>query len=336
MNGRDTQKRPAVVTRLDAELECDEWSTWLLEHRHGGSPALKGVVRAAVDAYVDRVLDAARLDAGMTLADIGTGDGAVALRAIERVGPGLRVLLADISAPLLRHVEAVASERGVQGQCTFMQISADKLDGIGSDCVDAVCTRAVLAYVTDKRAALREFWRILKPGGRVSIAEPLMQDDALETIALKRMADERGGLPGHELLPLLHRWKAAQFPDSLEELANNPIANYSERDMLGYFQECGFVDIHLELHIDLRRQEGMPWETFLRGSPHPWAAPHGVIFETQFNAAERDLLEAAIRPSLEAGIGVAADRNLYVSAIKPIDGTRPQGHSGRNGIATNT
>lgn len=300
--------------------DADEWSTWLLERRHGGNSALKGTVRAAVGTYVDRVLDAARLDAGMTLADIGTGDGAVALRAIERVGPGLRVLLADISAPLLRHVEALAAERGVRSQCAFMKMSADKLDGIADDCVDAVCTRAVLAYVADKHAALREFWRILKPGGRVSVAEPLMQEDAFETIALKRMAEERGATPGHELLPLLHRWKAAQFPDTLEKLADNPIANYSERDLLGYFQECGFVDIHLELHIDLRRQEGMQWETFLRGSPHPWAAPHGFIFESRFTETERQMLEAAIRPSLEAGVGVTADRNVYVSASKPIDG----------------
>lgn len=308
------------MIRPEAGRESDEWYAWLLEHRHGGNAALKVGVRAAVDTYVDRVLDAARLEAGMTLADIGAGDGAVAMRAIERVGPGLRVLLADISAPLLRHVEAVAGERGVHSQCTFMEMPADQLGGIGDDCVDAVCTRAVLAYVSDKRAALREFWRILKPGGRVSIAEPLMQDDAFETIALKRMADEKGATPGHELLPLLHRWKAAQFPDTLEKLADSPICNYSERDLLGYFQECGFVDTHLELHIDLRRQEGMLWETFLRGSPHPWAAPHGFIFETQFNEAERRMLEAAIRPSLEAGIGVAADRILYLSAINPIDG----------------
>ena len=40
-----------------------------------------------------------------------------------------------------------------------------------SGTVDVVATRAALAYVADKKAALGEFYRILKPGARLSIAE---------------------------------------------------------------------------------------------------------------------------------------------------------------------
>ena len=39
--------------------------------------------------------------------------------------------------------------------------------------VDVVTTRSVLIYVKDKAAALREFYRVLKPGGRVSLFEPI-------------------------------------------------------------------------------------------------------------------------------------------------------------------
>lgn len=319
MDKKTNKESYQSVTPHIPSLESDVWSAWLLKHRYCGNPVLKGMIRATVESYIDRVLDSADLISGMVLADVGTGDGAVGMRAIERVGPSLQVLLTDISTPLLRHAKSVAIERGVQDQCCFLQVSAEKMDSIRCKSVDAVCTRAVLAYVSDKRAALREFWRILKPGGRVSVVEPIMQDDALETIALKRMADDIGGTPGHELLPLIHRWKAAQFPDTLEKLACSPITNYSERDMLEHFQESGFVDIHLELHIDLRRQHGMPWESFLQGSPHPWAPTNGVIFESRFNEAERRLLEAGIRPALEAGINVAAERNLYISATKPVD-----------------
>jgi hypothetical protein len=33
---------------------------------------------------------------------------------------------------------------------------------------------------------------------------------------------------------LLHRWKAAQYPDTHEKIANSPIANYSERNLIVY------------------------------------------------------------------------------------------------------
>jgi ubiquinone/menaquinone biosynthesis C-methylase UbiE len=39
--------------------------------------------------------------------------------------------------------------------------------------VDAVTTRSVLIYVKDKRRASEEFHRVLKPGGRLSIFEPI-------------------------------------------------------------------------------------------------------------------------------------------------------------------
>jgi arsenite methyltransferase len=299
------------------DKQSDAWSEWLLHDRHGGDPAHEQLVRAEVDRFADRVLDAAKLAPGMILADIGTGDGAIAFRAIERIGPTLQVILADISAPLLRHAQSVASQSQVQDQCTFLECSAERLEGIHEACVDVVTTRAVLAYVHDKCAALREFHRILKPGGRISIAEPILQEDAFNAIALKRLLDSQSG--SHDpVLTLIHRWKAAQFPDTPEKLAASPIANYSERDLLEFVQECGFVDIHLELHVDVRRYPGMSWDTFVKSSPHPWAPTLGVILQEQFTPEERLRLERALRPAVEAGPSAATDRVVYLSASKPL------------------
>jgi arsenite methyltransferase len=166
----------------------DLWSEWLLHRRHADDPDFERVVRTEMERFADRVLAGARLAPGMTVADIGTGDGLIAFGAIDRIGRSLRVFLTDISAPLLRHAERVATERGVRKQCTFLQCSAEKLDGIEDVSVDVVMTRAVLTYVADKCAALREFYRVLVPGGRLSIAEPIFQDDALLTVALLSLA----------------------------------------------------------------------------------------------------------------------------------------------------
>src|ERR1700710_2655903 len=90
------------------ESQTDVWSQWLLHTRFGNDPGHEQVLRTSIDLIADRVLGGARLCAGMALVDIGTGDGQIAFRAIDAIGPSLRVILTDISAPLLRHAETLA------------------------------------------------------------------------------------------------------------------------------------------------------------------------------------------------------------------------------------
>lgn len=295
----------------------DQWSRWLLRDRHGGDPVHEKSLRAAVDPYAERVLEGARLGPDMTLVDVGTGDGLVAFRALQAIGPSLRAILTDISAPLLRHTRDQAAQRGVLSQCVFLEGSAERLVGIDSGSADAVASRAVLAYVADKRAALLEFHRVLKPGGRVSLAEPVLQDDALNAIALRNLIHAPGAEPIDPMLPLIHRWKAAQFPDTPEALAASPICNYSERDLLTLVQNSGFVEIHLELHIDVRACEGVAWETFLASSPHPWAPTLGAILAERFSAEESERFERVLRPLVETGVPNSVDRVVFLTAVKP-------------------
>ncbi len=298
------------------EVNPDVWSDWLLHRRHGDDPAFAKVVRAEVSRFVDRVLDAAQLAPGMRLADIGTGEGVIALRAIERIGPTLSAVLTDVSRAMLRHAESCALERRVHSQCTFLHCPADHLDGIEAASVDVVTTRAVLAYVEDKRAALDEFHRILKPGGRISIAEPILQDDAFMATALKMRLETEDPRTKDRFLPLLHRWKSAQYPDSQQQISNNPLVNYSERNLFEFVRQAGFLDIHLELHIDLLPSVIRSWDVFLNSSPHPWAPAPGTILAEQFNPTEQQLFEAVMRPTIEAPDAVTISRNVYLNATK--------------------
>ncbi len=304
--------------------DTDPWSEWLLGLRHASDPAYARVVRAMVERIRDRVLDGARLEPGLTVADVGTGDGLMAFGAIARVGTSLRVLLTDVSAPLLRHAENLADELGVASQCTFILGSAEKLAGIDDATVDVVMTRAVLAYVTNKAEALREFLRVLKAGGRVSIAEPIFRDQAIEAVALTRAL---GGAPtgaGFDFTRLLQRWKAAQFPSTEEEVKQSPIANYSERDLVRLAHEAGFADIHLELHVDVRPSSVTTWEVFLDTSPHPLAPPLRAILGTRFSEPERVLFERTMRPLVEAGKMLETDVIAYLTAAKPRAGGAPR------------
>src|SRR5580692_8205771 len=298
--------------------QTDVWSEWLLHRRHADDPAYHDVVKSVVQRYADQVLDAARLAPGMTMADIGAGEGILAFRAIERIGATLNVVLTDISAPMLAHAESVAAQRGIKDQCTFLKCSAENLACLADSSIDVVAARAAIAYVADKAAAFNEFYRVLKPGGCISIAEPILQDEAFFARALRRRVDTEKPQPPDQFLKLLHRWKAAQFPDTEEACAASPHVNYSERDLLNFVRASGFADIHLQLHIDVAPSLITSWEIFLDSSPHPWAPPLRSVLAQQFSAEERDFFEKMVRPTVESGKNLTTDRVAYLHAMKPL------------------
>jgi arsenite methyltransferase len=304
----------ACAVAKPEQPESDEWSEWLLHRRHADDPSYGIVVQGLVLGFADKVLDDANLASGMTLVDIGAGEGLLAFRAIERFGQ-MNVILTDISGPMLRYAEAVAARRHIRGQCTFLECSADNLRGIADASVDAVVARAAVAYVTDKIAAFAEFQRILKPGGQISIAEPIMQDEAFLARALRVRLAQTTPLQD-PFLPLLHRWKSAQFPDTEDGCAKSPIVNFSERNLVNFANGAGFTDIHLQFHINVAPSPITSWEVFLGTSPHPWAPSLSTILAEQFSAQERALFETVVRPQVESGRNLSTDRVAYLTARK--------------------
>ena len=184
-----------MLTETRPSCDTDVWSEWLLHYRQADDEDYGKAVQAAVAEYADRVIAGAQLEPGMTLVDVGSGEGLIAFRAIGRIGESLNVILTDISAPMLRYAENAARERDCVDQCTFIECPADDLSSIPTASVDVVTTRSVLAYVQDKPAALREFYRILKPGGRISIAEPILQDEALYARVLRMRVEAPSAQP---------------------------------------------------------------------------------------------------------------------------------------------
>lgn len=230
----------------------------------------------------------------------------------------LRVVMADSSPSILRLAGALAAQHGYADQCRQMQVDAQDLAGIADGSMDAVVTRSVIAYVPDKAAAFRAMHRVLQPGGRLSIGEPIMRDDGLHAIALRRLLSRRDRTQEDRMLPLLHRWKAAQFPDTLEQLEAAPHTNFTERDLLSYAQEAGFTDIDLRLQMHVETDPAMTWSTFINLTPHPLAPSLASIMRSHFSAEERVLFERSLRPAVEAGAYATTDRIAYLSATKPV------------------
>ena len=102
------------------------------------------------------------LRAGQRLLDVGCGPGTITLDLAGRVAPG-QVLGLDASADVIAQAEATRSERRVEG-VTFAVGDAYALD-LPDASVDVVHAHQVLQHLRDPVAALREWRRVLGPGG---------------------------------------------------------------------------------------------------------------------------------------------------------------------------
>jgi ubiquinone/menaquinone biosynthesis C-methylase UbiE len=172
------------------------------------------------------------------------------------------------------------------GRAAARAAAADVLQDVGYASLDAVTTRSALAYVANKPAPFAEFYRVLKPGGRIASAEPQFREDALAVCALKIMVERRTEAV-EPPAPLLLRWKAAQFPDTLEKMAASPLTNYAAKILAGFARQAGFTEVSVTCERSTRAAGRTPWKIFLERSPHPWAMPLHEILAERFRAEER-------------------------------------------------
>jgi ubiquinone/menaquinone biosynthesis C-methylase UbiE len=121
----------------------------------------------------DRVLDNGRLASTDTLLEGECDDGLIGFGALDRLGSDGHVIFSDISADLLDRFRPIAARLGAVERCDFLQASADDLAPVPDASVDVVTTRSVLIYGADKLGAHREFHRVLRSAGRISLFEPI-------------------------------------------------------------------------------------------------------------------------------------------------------------------
>ena len=288
----------------------DRWHRWLLDVRHGGDAAYRERdLREFLYPVRDTVLDKAQLRPDDTVLDVGTGDGLIAFGALERLGPSGHVVFSDISQDLLDHCRQAAAAEGLLDRCRFVLAPADSLTDVADGSIDVVTTRSVLIYVKDKASALREFYRVLKPGGRVSLFEPI---NVLMSLATPDL------FSGYDVTPV--RAQAARVRalyESIQPPGEDPMLDFDERDLLRHAQDAGFAEIDLDLRVSVKtRKEPVPWELFTHISGNPLIPTLGEAMNAVLSPQEAAEFTAHLRPLVESGAGQLRRALAYLTALK--------------------
>lgn len=118
---------------------------------------------------IDRGLDAVGIAPGMTVGEVGAGDGYLALKLASRVGPAGRVIAEDIFPSPLEDLRRKAGERGFEMIETILGKPEDPLLPRGS--LDLVFMHATIKFVKDAITLFRNIAPALKPGGRIIVIE---------------------------------------------------------------------------------------------------------------------------------------------------------------------
>jgi len=280
---------------LEAPEDRGGWAGWLGSLEREAPPG----EREWLDRIAFHVIDRVGPRPGETVADLGAGTGLLSLKAARLVGPRGKVIAVDSSAACLEVLVLRAREGSLSNLTACVgDLTSLPLKTASCDC--ALC-RSAFIYTTDVVAALREMRRVLAPGGRYSVFEPLQVE--AEVVA------SREGVRLDEEVALMERTLR-------EKRTSYSLDRAALRDA---FREAGFGEndslaLHFTVTMEGRDPEDVAGE-YLRDLPGELSA--FSVLEAEFGG-ER-VLRGAERFAAQACRGDLAVRvpGLLVWGTRP-------------------
>lgn len=281
----------------------DRWAQWLRNRRDGGSEEQHRAALEFLGPVREQILDSAAVQAGDVVLDVGCGDGLVGLGALDR---GAHVIFSDISEACLDDCRSIAG-----GAAEYRLASATDL---GDVAVDVVTTRSVLIYVSDKKQAFSEFFRVLRPGGRLSIFEPI------NSFGIEKQRRTLGFRDIDGVEELLTKIRAEV--DRVQEDAGglDAMIGFNGRDLLSLAEDVGFIDLRLNLVAEVTNEptwRTRDWGVFVNSAPNPLSPTLLEAMNAALTPEEADRLTATLRPQVEGGIGSTRLARAFMFGRKP-------------------
>lgn len=195
--------------------------------------------------------------------------------------------------------------------CRFVHTRAETLTGIEAESVDVVMTRSVLIYVEDKASAFAAFHRVLRPGGRISLYEPINQ---------RYIELNRDTLFGYDATPIQDLAAKVWTIFEAAAPADGPMMGFDETDLFRLAERSGFSDVAVTLELsgtDRPPFAGVAWDDLMKIRPNPHAPTFGEAIEQTLSPDEAGTLETYLRPLVdESTRGCFRSADAYVSAVR--------------------
>lgn len=155
------------------------WSLWLMENPVTGN-------------YTGTQETLRRLEVrpGQRVLDIGCGPGRVTLPAARLVGVEGEVLALDVQQNMLEWLRERAGQSGLDNVRT-VQSDINEAD-IEAGTVDAAWMITVLGEIPSREAAMQKIAKWLKPGGRLSVGEVILDPHYQRFSTVQKLANEAG------------------------------------------------------------------------------------------------------------------------------------------------
>ena len=143
-------------------------------------PELAAVPDAAVESFagVANPWEHGPLAPGERVLDLGCGAGTDSLVAAQMVGPEGHVTGIDMTPEMLAKARAAAAQMGASN-VEFLESEAERLP-FPDESFDVVVSNGVIDLIPDKDAVFAEIHRVLRPGGRIQIADVTIQNPVSE------------------------------------------------------------------------------------------------------------------------------------------------------------
>ena len=172
---------------------------------------------------------------GHYVLDLAGGTGDLARAFARQVGSEGRVVLADINAAMLEQGRRRLVDAGVAANTSIAQVDAENLP-FADGSFDRITIAFGLRNVTDKEAALRSMFRVLRPGGKLLILEFSKPYELLKPAY---------DLYSFKMLPMIGRY-VANDEASYRYLAESIRVHPDQQTLLDMLKTAGFERCRFE------------------------------------------------------------------------------------------